>query len=105
MALTYQQAIEALSSGEFTTVESLFSLVKSVSAVVPEATKDTIYLLNSGPMPDGFGTSDVTSLLLDGRHVSVGQSEVGKLLRSSVEFETALNRAIRLVRLDGVRVG
>jgi|SoiMethySBSTD1v2_1073268.scaffolds.fasta_scaffold1656118_2 hypothetical protein len=85
MSLTYEQAVEAL-TGRNLTVESLFALVESVSGAVPEATKDTTYLLNSGPMPDGSETSAVIrEIQRAGGGVSVGQSEVGRFLNSARE--------------------
>lgn len=95
MAINFNDAKAALATQDFT-LSQLYELVASVSGSVEQATPDSIYLLYSGDMPDGTRSVEVASAIQNsGGGITVGKSEVGKLLNSN-EFLRVLDEAVRL---------
>ncbi|MCZ4321521.1 calcium-binding protein [Pseudomonas anguilliseptica] len=94
MAIDFNEAKAVLAAQDFT-LAGLYDLVNSVSGSVEQATPDSIYLLYSGEMPDGSRAKAVASAIqYDGGGVTVGKSEVGKLLNST-DFLRELDGAVR----------
>jgi trimeric autotransporter adhesin len=95
MSLSFEDAKLALAQGDFT-VTQLFELVRSVSAKVPEATPESVYLLYSGEMPDGSSAGQVAGAVKNaGGGFDVVSSDVGRLLKEP-GFAAALDEAVKL---------
>ena len=91
MYKTAQDAIDGLKDGSIVvnSKDDFVKLLKELSGAVQGATKDTTYLLYSGPLEDGSWARDAVSNIRDVKlGVSLSDSEAGKFLRSEEYLET-----------------
>jgi hypothetical protein len=102
MSLSLDQAKEVLATGSHS-INSLFDLVRNVSASVDGASASSTYLLYSGTMPGGitFASQVARHIKNVSRAVDVVSPPVGELL-ISVEFTDALKGAVKLEVLGDI---
>ena len=88
--ISYDDAIFRLGGGDYSTVESIFSLVNEVSGKVVNASKDSVYLLYSGSTVEGAKySSDLGSVR------KVGTGRIATMIGWRPTWQGATNSQMR----------